>query len=201
MLSTFLMQIIFGASGLSPDDLGKAILLQNEMIEVSASPEKVSNCTNHTLLNSSMSLKHLITLMEIELKAALCLKPRDIIKTLQFEKMIGAGNAAKRILKRMDPEATHLMEATVKAGGNPGETNANILSCIKGAWGDLLDTETMQAMEVAAAMGNAGEELGGEMSEVLAGRRQQESLTIIRKHVLMKLRSTLSRNPNSKMEV
>jgi len=153
-----LMQKILSASGLSPEDLGKAFLLQNAMIEAGASPENVANCMHRTLIESGISLEHLITLMEIELKAAMAkgLTPTDVVKFLQFEKIMGAGSSAKRIMRRINPEALRLMEATVKkqVPGKPGSND--LMEAMKGCLGTVLDTSVLQAMEVSAAMAGAG---------------------------------------------
>ena len=62
-----LMQKILSASGISPEDLGKAILLQNAMAEAGASSDCIAACMHRTLIESGLSLEHVITLMEIEL--------------------------------------------------------------------------------------------------------------------------------------
>jgi len=153
-----LMQKILSASGLSPEDLGKAFLLQNAMIEAGASAENVANCMHRTLIESGISLEHLITLMEIELKAAMAkgLTPSDVVRVLHFEKIMGASSSAKRLMRRMNPEALRLMEATVKkqVPGKPG--NSNLMEAMKGALGTIMDTSILQAMEVSAAMAGAG---------------------------------------------
>eukprot|EP00090_Calanus_glacialis_P025317 TRINITY_DN39537_c0_g1_i1.p1 TRINITY_DN39537_c0_g1~~TRINITY_DN39537_c0_g1_i1.p1 ORF type:complete len:1272 (+),score=291.20 TRINITY_DN39537_c0_g1_i1:133-3816(+) len=153
-----LMQKILSASGLSPEDLGKAFLLQNAMIEAGASPENVANCMHRTLIESGISLEHLITLMEIELKAAMAkgLTPTDVVRILHFEKIMGASSSAKRIMRRINPEALRLMEATVKkqVPGKPG--NSNLMEAMKGCLGTVMDTSILQAMEVSAAMAGAG---------------------------------------------
>jgi len=155
-----LMQKILSASGLSPEDLGKAFLLQNAMIEAGASAENVASCMHRTLLESGISLEHLITLMEIELKAAMAkgLSGKDVMRTLQFERILGASSTAKRIMRKINPEALKLMEATVKKqmpGGGP-LANSNLMEAMKGALGNILDLSTIQAMEVSAAMASAG---------------------------------------------
>jgi len=153
-----LMQKILSASGLSPEDLGKAFLLQNAMIEAGASPENVANCMHRTLIESGISLEHLITLMEIELKVAMAkgLTPTDVVRILHFEKIMGASSSAKRIMRRINPEALRLMEATVKkqVPGKPG--NSNLMEAMKGCLGTVMDTSILQAMEVSAAMAGAG---------------------------------------------
>ena len=153
-----LMQKILSASGLSPEDLGKAFLLQNCLIEAGASYENVANCMQRSLFESGISLEHLITLMEIELKGALATKgitPNDVLKLLQFEKIIGASTSAKRIMRRINPEALRLIEATV-AKQVPGKSGHILMEAMKGALGGVLDTTMMQAMEVQAAMAGAG---------------------------------------------
>jgi hypothetical protein len=165
LAKALLIQKILAASGLSPEDLGKAFLLQQAMIEAGASSENVAACMHRTLLESGVSLEHLITLMEIELKAALasknsggCLSGQDVLRALQFERILGAGGSAKRILRKINPEALRLMEATVRKsmpGSNP-LANSNLMEAMKGALGGLLDISTLQAMEVSAAMAAAG---------------------------------------------
>ena len=153
-----LMQKILAASGLSPEDLGKAFLLQNCLIEAGASLENVATCMHRTLLESGVSLEHLITLMEIELKAAMAVKgitPNDVVKLLQFEKIIGASTSAKRIMRRINPEALRLIEATVQKQV-PGKSGSSLMEAMKGALGGVLDTTMLQAMEVQAAMAGAG---------------------------------------------
>ena len=151
-----LMQKILAASGLSPEDLAKTFLLQNCLIEAGASPENVANCMQRTLLESGLSLEHLITLMEIELKAALAkgITPNDVVKLLQFEKIIGASSTAKRIMRRINPEALKLIEATVKKAV-PGKPSG-LVEAMRSALGSVLDTSVLQAMEVQAAMAGAG---------------------------------------------
>ena len=150
------MQKVLAACGLSPEDLGKAFLLQNAMIEAGASPENVANCMHRTLLESGISLEHMITLMEIELKASLAkgLTPSDIVKVLQFDKILGASSFAKRVMRRINPEALRLMEATVKKQV-PGQ-KSSIMEAMKSALGGVIDTATLQAMEVSEAMAKAG---------------------------------------------
>ena len=150
------MQKVLAACGLSPEDLGKAFLLQNAMIEAGASPENVANCMHRTLLESGISLEHMITLMEIELKASLAkgLTPSDIVKVLQFDKILGASSFAKRVMRRINPEALRLMEATVKKQV-PGQ-KSSIMEAMKSALGGVIDTATLQAMEVSEAMAAAG---------------------------------------------
>merc|ERR1719232_1425898 len=152
-----LMQKILAASGLSPEDLGKAFLLQNCLIEAGASYENVANCMQRSLFESGISLEHLITLMEIELKAALAkgITPNDVVKLLQFEKIIGASTSAKRIMRRINPEALKLIEATVQKQV-PGKPGSNLMEAMRGALGSVLDTTMLQAMEVQAAMAGAG---------------------------------------------
>ena len=153
-----LMQKILSAAGISPEDLGKAFLLQNAMIEAGASSDHVASCMQRSLLESGMSLEHFITLMEIELKTALTrgLQGRDIIRTLQFEKILGASGCAKRMLRKINPEALRLMEATVKKKV-PGVSNSsNLMEAMKGALSSVLDNSILQAMEVSAAMASAG---------------------------------------------
>ena len=152
-----LMQKILAASGLSPEDLGKVFLLQNCLIEAGASYDNVATCMHRTLLESGISLEHLITLMEIELKAALAkgITPNDVVKLLQFEKIIGASTSAKRIMRKINPEALKLIEATVQKQV-PGKGGSNLMEAMRGALGSVLDTTMMQAMEVQAAMANAG---------------------------------------------
>ena len=153
-----LMQKILSAAGISAEDLGKAFLLQNAMVEAGASPDHIASCMHRTMLESGMSLEHMITLMEIELKASLAkgLQGKDIIRTLQFEKILGASGSAKRILRKVNPEALRLMEATVKQKVPGVATNSNLLEAMKGALGSTLDVATLQAMEVSAAMSAAG---------------------------------------------
>jgi alkylhydroperoxidase/carboxymuconolactone decarboxylase family protein YurZ len=155
-----LMQKILSISGLSPEDLGKAFLLQNAMIEAGASAENVANCMHRTLLESGISLEHLITLMEIELKSAMAkgLSGKDVVRTLQFERILGASSTAKRILRKINPEVLRLMEATVQKHmpGSGPTTNSNLMEAMKGALGNILDVSTIQAMEVSAAMSAAG---------------------------------------------
>merc|ERR1711970_641742 len=97
-------------------------------------------------------------LMEIELKAAMAkgLTPTDVVKFLQFEKIMGAGSSAKRIMRRINPEALRLMEATVrkKVPGKPG--SKDLMEAMKGCLGTVMDTSILQAMEVSAAMAGAG---------------------------------------------
>jgi len=153
-----LMQKILSSAGISPEDLGKAFLLQNAMVEAGASSEHVASCMQRTLLESGISLEHLITLMEIELKSALSkgLQGNDIIRTLQFEKILGANASAKRLLRKINPEALKLMEATVKKKVPGDQTDNSLLEAMRGALGDVLDTAALQAIEVSAAMAAAG---------------------------------------------
>ena len=153
-----LMQKILSAAGISPEDLGKAFLLQNAMVEAGASPDHVASCMQRTMLESGMSLEHMITLMEIELKASLAkgLQGRDIMRTLQFEKILGASGCAKRMLRKINPEALRLMEATVKKKVPGVASNSNLLEAMKGALGGSLDIAAMQAIEVSTAMAAAG---------------------------------------------
>ena len=132
-------------------------LLQNCLIEAGASYENVANCMHRSLLESGISLEHLITLMEIELKAALAkgITPNDVVKLLQFEKIIGASTSAKRIMRRINPEALKLIEATVQKQV-PGKPGSNLMEAMRGALGSVLDTTMLQAMEVQAAMAGAG---------------------------------------------
>merc|ERR1719422_1178234 len=96
--------------------------------------------------------------MEIELKAAIAkgLTPTDVVRVLHFEKIMGASSSAKRIMRRINPEALRLMEATVKkqVPGKPGANN--LMEAMKGCLGTVLDTSILQAMEVSAAMAGAG---------------------------------------------
>ena len=152
-----LMQKILSASGLSAEDLGKAFLLQNSLIEAGASYENVANCMHRSLIESGMSLDHLITLMEIELKAALAkgITPNDVVKLLHLDKIIGASTTAKRIMRKINPEALRLIEATVQKQV-PGKPGASLMEAMRGALGTVLDTSILQAMEVQAAMAGAG---------------------------------------------
>ena len=152
-----MMQKILAASGLSAEDLGKAFLLQNSLIEAGASYENVANCMHRSLIESGMSLEHLITMMEIELKAALAkgITPNDVVKLLHLEKIIGAATTAKRIMRKINPEALRLIEATVQKQV-PGKPGASLMEAMKGALGSVLDQSMMQAMEVQAAMMGAG---------------------------------------------
>ena len=161
LAKALLMQKILSVSGLSPEDLGKAFLLQQAMVDAGASPENVAGCMHRTLLESGISLEHLITLMEIELKAAMAkggLTGQDVMRTLQFERILGASGSAKRILRKINPEALRLMEATVRKSmpGCSPLTNSNLMEAMKGALGGILDVSTLQAMEVSAAMAAAG---------------------------------------------
>lgn len=151
-----MMQKVLASCGLSPEDLGKAFLLQNAMIEAGASSENVAACMHRTLLESGISLEHMITLMEIELKASLAkgLTASDIVRVLQFDKILGASSFAKRIMRRINPEALRLMEATVKKQV-PGQKNS-IMEAMKSTLASVLDTATLQAMEVSEAMAAAG---------------------------------------------
>jgi hypothetical protein len=153
-----LMQKILSASGISPEDLGKAILLQNAMAEAGASPDCIAACMHRTLIESGLSLEHVILLMEIELKGALKrgLAGKDIIRTLQFEKILGASSSAQRMLRKVNPEALRLMEATVKKRAPGGKSDGNLLEAMKGAMKGVIDTSLLQAMEVSAAMSAAG---------------------------------------------
>ena len=69
---------------------------------------------------------------------------------------MGAGSSAKRIMRRINPEALRLMEATVKkqVPGKPGSND--LMEAMKGCLGTVLDTSILQAMEVSAAMAGAG---------------------------------------------
>ena len=151
-----LMQKVLASCGLSPEDLGKAFLLQNAMIEAGASPENVANCMHRTLVESGLSLEHMIALLEIELKAALAkgLTASDIVGVLHFDKILGASSTARRIMRRINPEALRLMEATVKKQV-PGQKNS-IMEAMKSSLGAVMDTATLQAMEVSQAMAAAG---------------------------------------------
>jgi len=151
-----LMQKVLSACGLSAEDLGKAFLLQNAMLEAGASPDNVANCMHRTMLESGISLEHMITLMEIELKASLAkgLTASDVVKVLQFDKVLGASSYAKRVMRRINPEALRLMEATVKKQV-PGQ-KSSIMEAMKSALGGVIDTATLQAMEVSEAMASAG---------------------------------------------
>merc|ERR1740128_894839 len=153
-----LMQKILSASGLSAEDLDKAFLLQNAMVEAGASADNVAACMQRTMLESGISLEHLITLMEIELKSTLAkgLRGKDVMRTLQFEKILGASGPAKRILRKINPEALRLMEATVKKKALGVSSDSSLLEAMKGALGGVLDTSALQAMQVSAAMASAG---------------------------------------------
>ena len=153
-----LMQKILSASGISPEDLGKAILLQNAMADAGASSDCIAACMHRTLIESGLSLEHVITLMEIELKGALSrgLSGQDIIRTLKFEKILGASSSAQRMLRKVNPEALRLMEATLKKKAPGVTTDPALLEAMKGALHNVLDTSILQAMEVSAAMAAAG---------------------------------------------
>jgi hypothetical protein len=179
------MQKVLAACGLSPDDLGKAFLLQNAMIEAGASPENVANCMHRTLMESGISLEHMITLMEIELKASLAkgLTASDIVRVLQFDKILGASSFARRVMRRINPEALRLMEATVRKQV-PGQ-KSSIMEAMKSVLGGVIDQATLQAMEVSEAMAAAGaskEEIEEMMQMIInkGGGISEEFLTSIK---------------------
>ena len=153
-----LMQKILSAAGISPEDLGKAFLLQNALIEAGVSSDHVASCMHRTMLESGLSLEHLLTLLEIELKGSLAkgLQGKDIIRTLQFEKILGASSSAKRILRKINPEALKLMEATVKKKVPGVSMDSSLLEAMKGCLSDIMDMSAIHAMEVSAAMAAAG---------------------------------------------
>ena len=59
-------------------------------------------------------------------------------------------------MRRINPQALRLMEATVKkqVPGKPGSND--LMEAMKGCLGTVLDTSILQAMEVSAAMAGAG---------------------------------------------
>ena len=109
-----LMQKILTASGLSAEDLAKTAILQQAMIDAGASPENVAECLQRTLMESGVSLEHLATLMEIELKSSSSLSPEDIKNILHFDKVLGGAMAAKLISRKLKPDQLKLLEAIVQ---------------------------------------------------------------------------------------
>jgi plasmid maintenance system antidote protein VapI len=113
-----LMQKLLTSSGLSIDDLGKAALLQQALIDAGVPPEKVAECLQRTLMESGVSLEHLASLMEIELKSSSSLCPEDIKNILHFDKVLGGATAAKLISRKLNPEQQKLLVALVGGEGN-----------------------------------------------------------------------------------
>ena len=111
-----LMQKILSASGLSAEDLAKAAILQQALLDAGVSPENVAGCLQRTFIESGLSLEHLATLMEIELKSSAALCPQDIRNTLHFDKILGGAMAAKLISRKLKPDQLKLLEAIVQGG-------------------------------------------------------------------------------------
>lgn len=107
-------------AGMDPEDLGKAMLLQKALLESGASPEKIAKAMKDSMLDSGMTLDHMMKLMEIELKASPKLTGKDVSNTLQLEKVLGAGKAADMILRKLSPETQKLLEELAK-GVAPGK--------------------------------------------------------------------------------
>ena len=196
-----LMQKVLTASGLSAEDLGKAVLVQQAMLDSGASPQNVTDCLKKTLLESAVSLEHLVTLMEIELKASGgMLSPEDIRNTLHFEKVLGAAGTAKLLSKKLSPESLKLLQAALQ-GDNGKSTVFNLshsktflffpvdsgalMEAMQGALGDSLDPATIQALEVSKLMSAAGaskEEIEEMMAMILnrGGAVSQEFIEAIK---------------------
>ena len=111
-----LMQKLLTNSGLTMEDLGKAAILQQAMLDAGVPPEKVAECLQRTLVESGVSLEHLATLMEVELKSSSTLCPEDIRNILHFDKVLGGANAAKLISRKLNTDQLRLLEA-LGAGG------------------------------------------------------------------------------------
>merc|ERR1719394_642869 len=110
------MQKILGASGLSPEDLGKAILLQQGMLEAGATPEGIAACLQKTLMESDITLDDIAALMQLGLLQSNSLCPDDVKNTLMFDKVLNAAQAAKIIARKIKPEQMKLLEAAVFCG-------------------------------------------------------------------------------------
>ena len=116
------MQKLLTSSGLTVEDLGKAAILQQALLDAGVPPEKVAECLQRTLVESGVSLEHLATLMEIELKSSSTLCPEDIRNILHFDKVLGGANAAKLISQKLNTNQLRLLEA-LGAGGNRKNLN------------------------------------------------------------------------------
>ncbi len=62
---------------------------------------------------TGLSLEELISLMAMELRNCNELVPDDIRNTLKFERVLSAAQAAKVIMKKLNPDELKLLEATV----------------------------------------------------------------------------------------
>ena len=98
------------------DDLGKAAILQQAMLDAGASPENIAECLQRTLMESGVSLEHLATLMEVELKSSSSLCPDDIRNILHFDKLLGGASAAKLISRKLNTDQLKLLQAIVQGG-------------------------------------------------------------------------------------
>ena len=119
LAKALLVQKILANSGMDPDDLGKAVLLQKAMLDAGATPEQIAKAMKSSMLESGMSLDHMLKLMEIELKTSSRISSKDVAGALKFEKVLGAGRAADMILRKMNPEHLKLLE-TLSKGIDPG---------------------------------------------------------------------------------
>ena len=120
------MQKVLSASGLSPEDLGKAILLQQGMLEAGATPEGIAACLQKTLLESDITLDQLAALMQLGLLQSNSLCPEDVKNTLMFDKVLGAAQAAKIIARKIKPEQMKLIEAAINSSSD-GKLNYNYI--------------------------------------------------------------------------
>merc|ERR1712241_406088 len=102
-------------------------------------------------MESGVSLEHLATLMEVELKSSSSLCPDDIRNILHFDKLLGGASAAKLISRKLNTDQLKLLQAIVQ-GGDGGA----LINAMKGALGDVLDPAALAAMEVSKAMAAAG---------------------------------------------
>ena len=108
---------------MSPEDLGKAILLQQGMLDAGATPEGIANCLHKALMESDISLDQLAALMQLGLMNSSSLCPEDIRNTLMLDKILGAAQAAKIIARKINPEQMKILQAAVSGNDRKSKMN------------------------------------------------------------------------------
>uniref|UniRef100_A0A0K2UBC5 Uncharacterized protein n=1 Tax=Lepeophtheirus salmonis TaxID=72036 RepID=A0A0K2UBC5_LEPSM len=158
-----MVQKLLSSANLDPQDLGKVMFLQQSFVEAGSSYDKIAACMERSLFKSGMTLEHMLTLIEIELKSSGTggrksrLSAREIKSMLSFNHVLGSGTAAVNVMRKLNPDLLKLLETTVKYDSSSGSNFEELLSVMEDNFGPaVFQQKTIDALVVNAFMEKAG---------------------------------------------
>eukprot|EP00096_Caligus_rogercresseyi_P007094 TRINITY_DN2449_c0_g1_i2.p1 TRINITY_DN2449_c0_g1~~TRINITY_DN2449_c0_g1_i2.p1 ORF type:complete len:654 (+),score=142.93 TRINITY_DN2449_c0_g1_i2:291-1964(+) len=158
-----MVQKLLANANVNPEDLGKVMFLQQSLVHAGSSFDKIASCMERSMFRSGMTLEHMLTLIEIELKSSgqgikkRRLTAKDIKSMLSLDTVLGSGTAAVNVMRKLNPELLKLLEETIKYDSSSGSNFEELLSVMEDNFGSsVFQQKTVEALFVNAFMEKAG---------------------------------------------